>query len=137
MLKKKKEEVLYERATGAKVWVKRTPPEERKKQLKENSEKRISTLDDVYIRGRIKSSVHYKGEEITEEMIQAKRKEIIIIRKNKKEGIRAPHASKQLTDGYMRALISLRLKIPKDQITFKQIIEAREQLEEKRRLREL
>lgn len=85
MIEKKRKELLHERATHEKAWVIRKTPQEKKVNRKAVSDKRIKTLSDVYIRACIKHCIWYKGEEITDKMIEEKRQEIELQRIRKKQ----------------------------------------------------
>jgi len=128
MIVKKREELLYERANGTKPGVVKQTPEERRLVAKNTSERRTKTLDDVYIRIRIKQSVNYKGEEVTDEMIKAHRATIEKYRHNQEKGVKALSYAAQLTDAYVKKVISLTSKIPKEQITDEQIVAKRAEI---------
>lgn len=132
MLAKKKKEVLHERATGDKIWVVRKTPQQRKETVKATSDNRIKTLSVVYIKSRIKGCVWYKGEEITDAMIEAHRAEIEAYRDRKEKGIKRLSSAHYLTQPYVRSVIAAIKKIPKEQVTDEEILQKTDEIAAKR-----
>lgn len=132
MVEEKRKELIYERIHGEKPGVVRRTAEQKKETIRITYTKRLETLDDVYIRSRLKKHVNYRGEEITEEMMKACRAEIEEYRDRRSKGIKALSYADQITDAYVRKIIYEKNKIPKDQITDYQIVVKRAEIIELR-----
>lgn len=61
----------------------------------------VASLTDDYVKERIRKSTRYKGEEITDEMIYKKRKEIQELRERREQGLTGIVSSYKLTDAYI------------------------------------
>lgn len=129
MIREKRAQIKFTRKTGEKPWIKRTDPAVKKSRKNQ----KIKDLSDSYIRQRIRRSKDYDGQPITNKMISDKREEILTYRDRKEKGIKAARPGIKMTDGYLRKLVASELKIPKYKVTWEQIIEKRNSLEEKRK----